>query len=233
VTDQNSLPAAGLLLACLALISGCETGPPPRAVFEDGLTSVRIQQDPQAGSGHSHPIILTNEQMARILSGVRVRKDRYAVHRLIAGEGETGPAFHAEEALALAPQLVKALAAAKPGELVTFYRRSSSGSGPAYTTGGLFMHGHWLYVVLANYRQMSSDAMSLGIPAYEIDPVDSPLLPLRRAGYTVSFTPQEAEVHPVEGQWTWDFSDPGKILIVDPALVLRSPKDKADHPPKQ
>jgi hypothetical protein len=64
--------------------------------------------------------------------------------------------------------------------------------------------------------------MSRITPGYEIDPIDEPLLPLRRAGYTVSFVPSEAEVHPVEGQWRWNFPDPRKIVIVNLTLALRS-----------
>ena len=115
------------------------------------------------------------------------------------------------------------LAAAKPDELVTFYRRISDAStGLAYTTGGLFKRGDYLYLVLANCRQEPADAMSRITPGYEIDPIDEPLLPLRRAGYTVSFVPSEAEVHAVEGQWRWNFPDPRKIVIVDLILALQS-----------
>ncbi len=215
--------AAGVLLCAVGSLAACISEPPPRPMYQDSRTVITLQADPQAGTGHSHPATLTREQMARILSGIRVQKDRQAVHRLIAGEAEAGSAFTAEEVWALAPQLVKALAEAKPGEIVSFYRRFSNGStGMAYTTGGLFMREKYLYVILANHRQLPSDAMSLGIPAYEIDPVDDPLLPLRRAGYSVSFVPQEAEVHPVKGQWQWHFPDPGKVVIIDSAL-LRSP----------
>lgn len=231
----------GIVLCAVGSASACTSGSPPRPLYHDSRTVIELRADPHAGAGHSHPATLTLEQMGRILSGIRVQRDRDAVHRLFAGEAESRSAFNADEVVALAPQLVKALAAASPGELVTFYRRFSNAStGLAYTSGGLFMREGHLYMILANYRQLPSDSMLLGNPAYEIDPVDDPLLPLRRAGYTVSIFPQEAEVHPVKDQWKWDFPDPGKIVIVDPALLLRSPaaspnaafseKDKAGHP---
>jgi hypothetical protein len=115
---------------------------------------------------------------------------------------------------------------------------SDASTGLAYTTGGLFLRDDSLYFILANYRQLPSDTMALGIPAHEIDPVDDPLLPLRRAGYSVSFVPREAEVHPIEGQWTWRFPDPGKVVIVNPALVLKphvpeAEKDKVHGRPKR
>lgn len=209
------------LLTCL--LAGCTSTPPPRTVHQDSRTLVQLRVDQKGSPGHSHPASLTQEQMVRILSGVRVRSDRYAVHRLFSGEAEERPAFSSEEVWALATPLVKALAVAKPSEVVTFYRRVSDQTvGLAYTTGGIFMRGDDLHFVLANYRQSPADAMALGIPAYEMDPVDDPLLPMRRAGYSVGFVPQEAEVHPVGGTWTWEYSDPGKIVVINASLVRRS-----------
>ena len=213
----------GMLLCMFACLDACTNVPPPRTVYQDVRTAVQLRVDPQAGTGHSHPAHLQVEQMVRILSGIRVQPDRRTAYRILAGEAETVPAFTAAEALALAPHLAKALSAAKPDELVTFYRRiSDSSTGLAYTTGGLFMREGHLYLVLANYRQSPSDAMSLGIPAYEIDPYDTPLMSLKRAGYTVTFVPQEAEVHPVDNQWKWEFPDRGKLIVIDPLLVFRS-----------
>ncbi len=212
---------AGLLLLTSTL-AGCASAPAPRTVHQDHRMIVELRSDPKAGTGHSHPATLTQEQMVRILSGVRVRNDRYAVHRLFSGEAEERQAFISEEVWALATPLVKALAMAKPDELVTFYRRiSDQMTGLAFTTGGIFLRGDDVYLVLANYRQSPSDAMALGIPAYEIDPVDDPLLPMRRAGYSVGFVPKEAEVHPIGETWRWDYSDPGKIVVINTALVLR------------
>jgi hypothetical protein len=216
-----------LLIVCLVILSptlaACALSQNAHVVYEDGRTVVRLQVDRQAGAGHSHPARLTIEQAAKLLLGVRVTKDRYAAHRLFAGEADSQAAFKGEEALALAPHVAKALASAKPEELVTFYRRISDAStGLAYTTGGLFKRGDYLYLVLANCRQEPADTMSRITPGYEIDPIDEPLLPLRRAGYTVSFMPSEAEVHTVEGQWRWNFPDPRKMVIVDLTLALRS-----------
>lgn len=213
-------------LFCAALswtLASCALSSKPRVVYEDGRTVVGLQVDRQAGIGHSHPATLTTEQAAKLLLGLRVRKDRYAAHRLFAGEADAQAAFKGEEAVALAPHVAKAFESAKPDELVTFYRRISDAStGLAYTTGGLFKRGDYLYLVLANCRQEPADTMSRITPGYEIDPIDEPLLPLRRAGYSVSFVPSEAEVHTVEGQWRWNFPDPRKIVIVDLTLALRS-----------
>ncbi len=216
---RQSVVCSLALCACVTLIA-CTSAPPPRTVYQDVRTAIQIQKDSQAGSGHSHPANLQVEQMVRILSGVRVQRDRQAVYQMLAGEADTVPAFTLPEALALAPHLVTALSTAKPDELVTFYRRISDAStGLAYTTGGLVMREGHLYLVLANYRQSPSDVMSLGIPAHEIDPYDNPLMSLKRAGYTVTFSPKEAEVHPVKDGWNWDFPDRGKVVVINPALI--------------
>lgn len=205
------------------LLAGCSSAPPPRMVHQDARTVVQLWEDPKAGSGHSHPAGLTQEQMVKILSGIQVKGDRYAVHRLFSGEAEERPAFTSEEVWALAIPLARALEMAKPGELATFYRRvSDQTTGLAFTTGGMFLRGDEVYFVLANYRQSPADAMALGIPAYELDPVDNPLLPMRRAGYSVSFVPKEAEVHQVGETWRWEFMDPAKIVIVNATLVRPS-----------
>jgi len=197
-------------------------------VYQDVRTAIQVRNDPQAGTGHSHPAILQVEHMVRILSGIRIQQDRRTAYRLLAGEAETEPAFTVGETLTLAPHFVEALSTAKPDELVTFYRRVADAStGLAYTTGGLFMRDGHLYLILANYRQVPADAMSLAIPAYEIDPYDTPLSSLRRAGYTITFSPKEAEVHPVADQWQWNYPDPGKVVVINPALIFIGAKDSA------
>ena len=222
VTRQSA--ACSLTLCALVSFMACASTPPPKTVFQNVRTAIQLHKDPQAGTGHSHPANLQVEQMVRVLSGIRVQKDRQAVHRMLAGEEDTVAAFTVAEALTLAPHFSKALSTAKPDELVTFYRRVSDASTSlAYTTGGLFMREGLLYFVLANYRQSPSDAMSLGIPAYEIDPYDVPLMSLRRAGYIVTFSPKEAEVHPVADQWQWNFPDKGKLVVINPVLVFRGP----------
>jgi len=202
--------------------AGCVGAPEVRPVYQDNRTSVRLQTDIEAGKGHSHPTTVSPVEMARILAGVRVVEQRYAVQELLASQTPVLAAFNSDEIRVLAPALSEALGTAKPGELVTFYRQYSSDAvGLAYTTGGLFLHGDRLYFVLANYRQAPSDVMRRGIPAYERDPIDDPLLSLLRGRYAVLFIPEEAEVHPAKGDWTWSYPDPGKVVIVDRVLGTR------------
>jgi hypothetical protein len=219
----------GLPLITLLFI-GCTGGPEVRAVYDDNRTSVRLQTDREAGTGHSHPATISPEDMARILGGLRVVEQRYAVHELLAGSAPALAAFNMDEIRALAPLLSQALSMAKPEEIVTFYRRYTSDAvGLAYTTGGLFVRDGNIHFVLANYRQPPSDVMRRGIPAYEMDPIDDPLRSLLRGKYEIMFLPQEAEVHPAKGDWTWPYDDPGKVVIINAVLATASHRENMNR----
>lgn len=224
--DLVSAVSAGVLLIGV----GCNSLPPPRPVYQDQLTSIQLQVDVQAGVGHSHPASISPEHMAGILAGIRVQRLQDPVFRLVTGEKPVGPAFSAEEIRVMAPQLSRALALATPQEVVTFYRRFSNANvGLAVTSGGLFVRDGRLYLVLANHRALPSDLMRQVNPAYEIDPVDAPLMALRAGDFKLSFWPPETEVHLPDGQRGWNYPDPAKVLVVDLTLAQkRAPQ--SSHP---
>ncbi len=229
--SDKLLPNALPLLLSFLLI-GCAGGLEVRSLYEDNRTSVRLQTDREAGTGHSHPVTLSPKDMARILGGLRVVEQRYAVHELLAGSAPALAAFNMDEIRALAPLLSQALGKATPHEIVTFYRRYTSDAvGLAYTTGGLFVRDGNIHFVLANYRQPPSDAMRRGIPSYEMDPIDDPLQSLLRGKYEIMFLPQEAEVHPAKGDWTWPYDDPGKVVIINAVLATSPHREKFNRIP--
>lgn len=222
-----------LLLLLILLLIGCAGGVNVRSLYEDNRTSVRLQTDREAGTGHSHPAAVAPGDMARILGGLRAVEHRYAVHELLAGSAPALAAFNMDEIRALAPLLSQALRKATPYEIVTFYRRYTSDSvGLAYTTGGLFIRDGNLYFVLANYRQPPSDVMRRGIPAYEMDPIDNPLQALLRGTYEIMFQPQEAEVYSIKGDWTWPYDEPGKVVIINVVLATSPPLGVGAQPIK-
>jgi hypothetical protein len=126
----------------------------------------------------------------------------------------------------LARHLSQALAEAKPEELVTFYRRvSTSTVGLAITSGGLFVHGQHLYVILANDRTLPSEGMSQSIVS-EIDPVENPLLPISRTSFRVAFVPATSMV-PEDERWPWPYIDPGRLVVIDLVQLAREMKLQA------
>ncbi len=203
---------AGLLL--LGTQASCGSAPPSRPVYQDPITSIRVQEDSQAGLGHSHPAKIPPEQMALLLSGIRVQPRQNVVSSIVSGEAERTAAFSPAEMKTLAVELPKALEQARPNELVTFYRRVSDASiGLGYTTGGLFLNDAYLYFILANHRTMPSSVLGQAM-TYELDPVDSPLLPLNRGGFSVSFSPVIAQV-PDYAHQPWRYVDEGRLVVID------------------
>lgn len=198
----------------VSLMSGCATGPPPRPVYQDRATMIKIQFDRKAGQGHSHPAALSPDIIRHVLRGMRVRSRSSFVPSLLTGEASLGAAFSKEEEDVLVPHLIRALAEAKPDELVTFYRRISTPAvGLAITSGGLFVHGRHLYVILANNRTKPAEGMSQSVVS-EIDPVESPLLPISRTSFHAAFVPATSLV-PEDEQWNWPYIDPGRVLVID------------------
>ncbi len=198
----------------VSLMSGCATGPLPRAVYQDPATIIRIQSDSKAGPGHSHPATVSPDAIRYVLNGMRIQSRASFVPSILTGEASLNAAFSKDEQAVLGPHLSQALAEAKPDELVTFYRRvSTSAVGLAITSGGLFVHGRHLYLILANNRTKPSEGMSQSIVS-EIDPVDSPLLPISRAGFRATFIPATSIV-PEDERWLWPYIDQGRVVVID------------------
>jgi hypothetical protein len=224
---QIGMRFAAILM--VSLMSGCATGPPPRAVYQDPATIIRIQFDSKAGQGHGHPATVSPDAIRHVLQGMRVQSRSSFVPSILTGEASLNAAFSKEEQDSLGPHLSQALAEAKPNELVTFYRRVSTPAvGLAITSGGLFVHGRHLYVILANNRTKPSEGMSQSIVA-EIDPVDSPLLPISRTAFQATFVPGTSIV-PEDEQWVWPYIDQGRVVVIDLVQLgrdMRSPAPRA------
>ena len=209
---QIGMRFAAILM--VTLISGCATGPPPRVVYQDPATIIRVQSDSKASQGHSHPATISPDMIRHVLNGMRIQSRKSFVPSILTGDASLAAAFSQEEQSLLAPYLSRALAAAKPDELVTLYRRVSTPAvGLAITSGGFFVHGQHLYVILANNRTMPSEGMSQSIVS-EIDPIESPLLPISRTGFRATFVPATSIV-PDDERWVWPYIDQGRVVVID------------------
>jgi hypothetical protein len=219
--------AAGI---AVSLLVGCITAAPPRGVYHDPTTALAIQQDSKAGPGHNHPAQIKPEVIQQVLNGVQIQSRKsFLVPSLITGGPQFVPAFSRDEQTALAPQLSRALAEAKPDELVTFYRRVSTPTiGLAITSGGLFVHDQYLYVILANARTLPSEGMREGV-TYEIDPVDNPLLPISRTSFRATFVPATSMV-PEDERWVWPYIDQGRVVVIDLVQLGRDLRNPVSAP---
>ena len=103
--------------------------------------------------GLSHPATLTAQQIARVLRGILVEIPAVPFPLLRSEFVTRQRAFSEEELSFLAPLLAKGLSQATPEEVVTFYEsRERDSQYRAITSGGIYVQGEYVYVILSNYR---------------------------------------------------------------------------------
>jgi putative oligomerization/nucleic acid binding protein len=152
-----------------SLLQGCVApAHPPRPVCEscrmvcgecEGQDRfVRLQGSPPGLrqdrlQNFSHPVTLRTEDWKIILSSLRVRREGEPVLLFSLPKGPISDAFTQDEIEYLSRTLRQAFALAQPTEWVVFgLSRSREPEVSEITTGGWFMDGRDLHLVLANYR---------------------------------------------------------------------------------
>jgi hypothetical protein len=179
----------------LLILGGCASGPiPTLTIYETPQSFVRLETDPSLnqGTGHSHPAQISTERIAAVLRGIVVQEpltrlpfyDDLSVPR-------RHPAFNESAIEFWSPLLHLALGKATPDEVVTFYQSQPlSGMRREVTSGGIFLNGEELHIVLSNYR---SHTFSSGDTS-SADTMDDRLTPLRSLAPqkgALSFEPSE------------------------------------------
>ena len=171
-----------ILLTTILLIglTSCQTRQfPTLSIYESPTRFVRLEADPTVSpsDGHSHPVSMTGDEMAAVLSGLRIEEPSRIVSFLdTSSEPPRHPAFNEAEVRFFSPLLAKGLGLATPEEVVTFYQ--SHQETPIIrkvTSGGMFVNGEELHVVLSNYRSSTHYASDPGVD----DTTDDRLTPMR------------------------------------------------------
>lgn len=150
---MKALMGVGLSL----LLAGCGGAPQlfTVTIYEDEDRVVRLQTSPNGeGRGFSHPAFLKAEDIAKVMKGLSVDIKTSAISLPLLGGGtwERQPAFSKAEIRFFAPLLARGLRQATPEEVVTFYETAEiSDLHQMTTSGGVFVQGDVLYVVLSNY----------------------------------------------------------------------------------
>ncbi len=142
------------------LLSGCASPPMfSRTVFQDPILMVRLDSPLFPGEArtepNSHPIEFTPQDLSLILQSIKIQKEVSLLNYYVFRE-DTKPesVFPSDIAELLAPQIQRALAKAHPEEMVVFLVSKSREDGiPLITSGGLFVRGTQLSVVLANVNK--------------------------------------------------------------------------------
>jgi len=150
-------------------------------IYDTPAAYVRLEFDRtvKQGAEHSHPISLTPEQVAAALSGVRIAEPIPLVRGdILQWESvpRVHPAFTDEDIAFFAPLLALALSKATPEEVVSFYEtRYRSATSREVTSGGVFVQGDELHLILANYRSRTHYMGDVG----NVDTEDDRLTPMQ------------------------------------------------------
>src|SRR5262245_13060186 len=190
---------AFLAFVGVGLIGGCR----PRqfttvTIYDNPNAYVRLEFDRTVtkGTEHSHPISLKPEQISAVLSGVRIHEPIALVQGDLLQRDHIPrihPAFTNKEITLFAPLLALALSKATPEEVVTFYQtRNISAITREVTSGGLFVQGDELHLILANYRSHTRYMADFGAAETQDDRL-TPMQPLAPQDGRLEFEPDSAK----------------------------------------
>lgn len=162
-------------------------------LYETPQAFVRLETDPTVGSGppqHSHPAKIHPEIMAAALAGIVIEDPvtRFPLYDDLS-QPRRRQALTDEEIARFAPLLSLGLEKATPEEVVTFYESVRRGGGRReVTSGGMFVAGDELHVLLSNLRSDPHYVADVGVA----DQQDDRLTPMR------SLAPQQGKLsfHP-------------------------------------
>jgi hypothetical protein len=196
---MNQFRLVILAFACTGLLSACS----PRqfttiTIYDTPNAYVRLEFDRTVKQGleHAHPISLKPEQIAAVLAGVRIEEPLALVRGDILQRDivpPTHPAFTDGEITFWAPLLTLALSKATPEEVVTFYQtRPISAITREVTSGGLFIQGDELHLILANYRSHTHYMADMGVAETQDDRL-TPMQSLAPQGGRLNFEPKSAK----------------------------------------
>src|SRR5262249_955765 len=212
-------------LLCV-LLAGCAIPIVPyRLVYEDPVNYIRLEMDDSVLlpewpiSAHAHPKAMRAEGGARILSGISVKEHRIWLQKWWQGAAPLEPAFRPEELALLSQQIAEALAEARPDERVTYYLSQPQTSVKRMiTTGGLYVHGTVLHVILGNWQVL------YGIPAYGmIYDRRYPMRPTVTKGFDLFFEPGEAIIAQRFSLWDTLLANTDDELVIDLTQIIPGP----------
>lgn len=204
---RAAVSLAVCVLGALALSNCSQPNLLTRAINEEESRSVRLQArygEGQDGAGlkFAHPVALGEAEWRRLLANVLIQEQRKLLS-LGTRQPVLRPAFDQNDTGYLAKYLAEGFQMARPDEWVVFYLSRPREPGVVeIDSGGFFIEGERLHLILANYRQPVSMAFirerivnnplhQAGDGFYEIVPQhDQTLEWVRRKDLTRSFLKQ-------------------------------------------
>lgn len=201
-------------VALLLSFTACQNRPfPTAAMYEEPSRFVRLEVDPTVGGNHSHPANITTDELITVLSGVMIEEPPRFMTALSLetrdGESRQHPAFNEAEISFFAPYFAEGLRKAKSEEVVTFYQTNQktalidkvTSGGMFVTSGGIFIDGEELHLILSNYRSPTNSAPDPGISGATLDGRSTPLRSIAPQRTKLYFEPTTAVASSREGIW--------------------------------
>jgi len=140
-------------LAALGLIAtGCANG---SKIAQSSKGSVYLDEVPDWSFEASHPAVIDQITMAKVLRGLYTDSTQGGSSQLSAGGGKPMRIFSDEDVDFLTPLLTHALSKAKPEQLVSFRTSSSAGSGSDPAAGTIYLVKGALHVTIAQGRPVT------------------------------------------------------------------------------
>ncbi len=152
---RKLLTGLGCSVACLLVACGTPQVL-THAIYEDQHRVVGLQTIPDGygGTGFSHPASLKKEDIADVMKGLYVETQDVPISLPLLGGGqpERRPLFSKGEIEFFAPLFARVFHLAGSNQIVTFYETAEISDVHELTTsGGMFVQGNELHVVLSNY----------------------------------------------------------------------------------
>src|SRR5689334_7984618 len=134
-------------LAGLAMIvTGCSS---TSKVAQNTKGSVFLEEIMDWSFEASHPAVIDQITLQKIVKGVYTAEDQHGSARMSAAGSKPMRVFSDEDAEFLAPLLAQGLSRAKPEQLVGFRVSSSAGSGSEPTAGSIYVHEGAIHLTIS------------------------------------------------------------------------------------
>ncbi|MFO0700578.1 MAG: SHOCT domain-containing protein [Nitrospira sp.] len=241
-----AVPLAVCVLGAVTLSSCSQPSLFMRTINEEENRSVRLQA--RYGEGQdgmalkfAHPVALGEAEWGQLLANVLIQEQKKFLS-LGTKQPVLRPAFDQNDRRYLAQHLTEGFQKARPDEWVVFYLSRPQESGVVeIDSGGFFIEGERLHLILANYRQPVSMTFireriwndplhPAGDGFYEIVPQhDQTLERVRRQDLTQSFLKQVPDLSiDYRGQLHSDVGDGAAVRtsIEDRLRILKRLRDE-------
>lgn len=140
----------GTFLTISLVMAGCSTG---SMVHKSTKGSVWLQEVADWSFEASHPTIIDQTTMLKIMKGVTAQEAASGSSRMPASGSKPMRTFSDEDAEFLAPLLAQALSQAKPEQIVGFTVSPSAGSGAEPTAGTIYIQGPAMYFTVTSGKR--------------------------------------------------------------------------------